>query len=121
LDELFFEGLKPVLDDKQKNFLQLLVQNNRLSILPEIETLFNESYASLENISEVKVVTATDVSESFRQKLKLALAKRLSSNVNIQYDINPSILGGAIISIGNQVIDGSVRGKLSRLQEFFLR
>ena len=56
--------------------------------------------------------------EDFRQKLTQALTKRIQREVTLQCEIDPAILGGAIIHIGDRVIDGSIRGKLTRLLEF---
>lgn len=99
------------------NFLLLLAQNNRLNALPEITTAFNTYVATLEKISEVRVITAVEIGDSFRKKLSLALEKRIQREVTLQCDIDPSIIGGAIIQIGDKVIDGSIRGKISRLLE----
>lgn len=121
LFELFAGVLSSQLDTEQKNFLHLLAQNKRLAALPEIKEAFNAYYAQLEKISHIRVVTAVEPKEDFRQKIMGALSKRIKRDVTLQYEINPSILGGAIIHIGDNVIDGSIRGKLTRLLEFSLR
>jgi len=112
---------KADLSGEQKNFLHLLAQNARFVILPEIAAAFNACYAQLEKISDVRVVTAIEAKEDFRQKLTTALTKRIKRDVTLHCEIDPTILGGAIIYIGDSVIDGSIRGKLTRLLEFSLR
>lgn len=121
LYDLFHGVLASRLDAEQTNFLLLLAQNKRFFVLPEISELFNAYYAALEKLSSVRVVTAIDIDESFRQKLAQALTKRIQHEVTLHCEIDPAILGGAIIHIGDKVIDGSVRGKLTRLLEFSLR
>jgi F-type H+-transporting ATPase subunit delta len=118
---LFHGVLASLLDAERNNFLLLLAQNKRFSILPAMAEVFNEYLAKLEKISTVKVITAIDTSEQYRQKLAQALTKRLNSEVTLQCEVNPAILGGAIIHIGDSVIDGSISGKLSRLLEISLR
>jgi F-type H+-transporting ATPase subunit delta len=121
LFDLYQSAFAHPLSVEQQNFLHLLVQNKRLNILPKIMAAFNAYCAQLEKISHVRVVTATTPKEEFKQKLIQALAKRINSHVTLQCDIDPAILGGAIIHMGDNVIDGSIRGKLTRLLEFSLR
>ncbi len=121
LYDLFHDVLAPLLNDEQKNFLHLLASNKRLMVLPEIRDQFDDYYAALEKMSAVRVITAIDIEDSFRQTLSQALTRRIEREVTLQCEVDPSILGGAIIHIGDKVIDGSVRGKLTRLLEFSLR
>lgn len=121
LCDLFQEILATQLNAEQKNFLSLLAQNKRLVALPEISQFFNVLYAYYEKISSVRVVTAVNIEEDFRLKLIQALAKRTQREVKLHCDVDPSIIGGAILHIGDKVIDGSIRGKLTRLLEFSLR
>lgn len=117
LFELFKGVLSSVLDEKRQNFLLLLAQNKRLIALPEISDLFNSMCLALEQISKVRVVTAVEAQEDFKEKLAAALTKRIKHNVSLRCDVDPAILGGAVIYIGDRVIDGSVRGKLNRLYQ----
>lgn len=105
------------LSAEQNNFLMLLAQNKRLSILPEVQDLFANYCAQLEKISQIRMITATTVEKDYEEKMVKALTKRIKSDVTLQCDVDPAILGGAIIHIGDRVIDGSVKGKLSRLYQ----
>lgn len=119
--DLFHEVLASLVTPEQKNFLSLLAQNKRLVVLPEIAELFDAYYASLEKITAVRVITAVEIEKEFQQVLTQALAKRVQRDVTIKCEIDPSLLGGAVIHIGDRVIDDSIRGKLTRLLEFSLR
>ena len=121
LVDLFHEVLATVINTEQKNFLLLLAQNKRFAVLAEISMLFNLYYAALEKLSSVRVITAIEAEENFRQKLTQALSKRIQREVTLHCEVDPAILGGAIIHIGDKVIDGSIRGKLTRLLEISLR
>lgn len=112
---VFEAVLKPYLDAERKNFLYLLAQNKRLALFPDVSGLFMNYYSALEKISHVKVITAVDAEEAFQQKLKQTLGERIHHEVTLQCEKDPSILGGAIIHLGDRVIDGSLRGKLTRL------
>lgn len=115
LSTIFADVLAPLLDEHRKNYLRLLEQNKRLGALPEILDLFNQYFAALEKISKVRVITAIDVEDAYRQTLKQALSQRIHHDVTLDCDVDPAILGGAIIHMGDRVIDGSIRGQLTRL------
>jgi len=121
LFDLFHDILSSQLDTERNNFLMLLAKNKRLIALPEIAYSFNTFYADFEKTSTVRVITAVDVDEHFRLALTQKLTHRIQRKVTLACEIDPSILGGAIIHIGDQVIDGSIRGQLTRLLEFSLR
>ncbi len=121
LFDFFYGVLSALAGTEQKNFLMLLAQNKRLNVLPEISDVFNAYYAALEKISKVRVITAVEAKEDFRNRLTQALSKRIQREVTLHCEIDPAILGGAVIHIGDRVIDGSIRGKLTRLLEFSLR
>ena len=113
----FCDILKSLLDEEKKNFLKLLANNKRLSTLPEISSLFDVYYDSFEKTVEANITTAAPIDATQRDNLTQALAKRLQQQVVLHCKVDPTLVGGAIIRIGDRVIDGSVRGKLSRLLE----
>ncbi|VVC76911.1 ATP synthase subunit delta [Aquicella siphonis] len=115
--DFFHEILAADINAERKNFLLLLSQNKRLNVLPEIAEGFNLYYAALEKISKVRVITAVETPDSFMNKLSQALTKRIQREVSLQCEVDPALIGGAIIHIGDRVIDGSIRGKLTRLLE----
>ncbi|MBA3661325.1 MAG: F0F1 ATP synthase subunit delta [Gammaproteobacteria bacterium] len=115
--ELLENILTPYLDTERRNFLRLIALHNRFTAIPEIAELFNTYLAQYEKESTVRIVTAVDLDATYKQKLTEALTKRLSRTVILREEIDPNIMGGAIIHIGDRVIDGSIRGKLTRLLE----
>ena len=121
LHAIFNNVLTKLLTTEQDNFLRLLAQNRRLLVLPEIANGFNACCEQLEKISKVRVITAVTATAEFQKKLAAALTKRIKRDVTLHCEIDPSILGGAVIHMGDNVIDGSIRGKLTRLLEYSLR
>ena len=100
-----------------RNFLALLAQNRRLAFLPAIATQFEALRAEVENTLDVEVTTAIALTEAQRQQLAAALAKRFKRQVRLAESVDASLVGGAIVRAGDLVIDGSVRGRLARLQQ----
>lgn len=97
------------------NFLQVMADNGRLPLLPEVSQQFADLKAALEATVDVEVISAHDVSEADAARLADAMAKRLARTVSITTQTDPSLIGGAVIRAGDLVIDGSVRGRLSKL------
>ncbi len=118
---LYETVLASILNKEQENFLLLLAQNRRLDALPEMVDGFNVLVAAQENICTARVITAIAATEDFQQKITKALAAKTKREVTLISEVDPEIIGGAIIHLGDNVIDGSVRGKLARLLEFSLR
>ena len=97
-------------------FIGLLVENDRLPLLPEIADLFAELKAEAERTLEVNVRTAGPIEPAQEQMLIGALAKRYSRAIVLNIEIDPELIGGAVIDTGNSVVDGSLRSRLARLK-----
>ncbi|MDO8860117.1 F0F1 ATP synthase subunit delta [Haliea sp. E1-2-M8] len=101
--------------DPVHNFLAVLSENKRLSLLPQITVLFAGYKANFEKSVDVEVVSAFELADEMTQKLAAALGKRLQREVNVHNTTDASLLGGVLIRAGDLVIDGSVRGRLNKL------
>ena len=99
------------------NYLTVLGENGRLSLLPTIATLYGDFVAESNRSLEVEVQTAFELSAEQLQTLAAALSKRLDRTVQPKATVNPALLGGLHIRAGDLVIDGSIRGKLDKLAE----
>lgn len=97
-------------------FLGVLAENRRLGLLPEIASLYEELRTEAERVVKVKVTSATALPASELDTITAALKKRFGREVEIQTAVDASLIGGAVIDAGDVVIDGSLRGKLARLQ-----
>lgn len=99
------------------NFIALLCSSRRLFVLPEIVEVYQALVAESEKQIRASVYSATELDEQQQQRIANALQQRFNSKVDIQYQIDESLLGGVMIRSGNWVMDGSVKGKLARLAE----
>jgi F-type H+-transporting ATPase subunit delta len=118
LADLYCDLLASQLDAPKKNFIRLLAENERLAILPDILKSFQVSRAAQEKTLVVQVTSAATLDDTYQQKLVKALTTRMQRQVELQCEVDPSLLGGVIVRAGDTVIDGSIRGKLARLNEF---
>ncbi|WP_313173333.1 F0F1 ATP synthase subunit delta [Stenotrophomonas sp.] len=97
-------------------FLALLAEGRRLQQLPEISGLFEQLRAEAEHVVKATVTSAAELSGEELDKIKAALRKRFGREVEVSTAVDASLIGGAVIDAGDVVIDGSLKGKLSRLQ-----
>ena len=102
-------------DDKGTNFLKLLLEYGRVSVLPEIAEHFDVLKANVENTVDVTVTSAAPMSDAQQQAVAKALKERLGRDVRLQTEIDESLIGGAVIRAGDVVIDGSLRARLDGL------
>ena len=100
-----------------QNFISILSENRRLQLLPQISHQFEIMKANLEKAVDVDVVAAADLDAAQQKALSDALSAKLERKVNLQVSLDKSLLGGAVIRAGDTVIDGSIRGRLTKLAE----
>ncbi len=98
-----------------KNFIKLLVENNRLLVLPEIYALFEVLRAEAEKSLDVVVTSAYDLTDAQKQKVSASLKIKMGREIKLTCETNRELLGGIIIRAGDKVIDGSARTRLSEL------
>jgi F-type H+-transporting ATPase subunit delta len=113
--EFFLDVCGKKLDKDGGNFIRLLTENHRLTLLPEIAALFEALRAEAETRVEAEVISATAVSDAQLKTIAAALKKRLGREVTLSTRLDPALVGGIVIRAGDLVIDGSVRGKLGAL------
>jgi F-type H+-transporting ATPase subunit delta len=104
------------LDAHGRAFLALLNENGRLDYLPEIAQRFEELKAEDQNVADVEVVSATTLDDRQRERLTGALRDRLRRDVRLHCTVDPGLIGGAVVRSGDLLIDGSLKGKLERLE-----
>jgi F-type H+-transporting ATPase subunit delta len=100
-----------------RNFLAVLAHNRRLAFLPEIATQFRALRAAAENTLEVEVTSAMKLDSEQRERLQRALETRFARQVRIAETLDAALIGGAIVRADDLVIDGSLRGRLARLEQ----
>lgn len=117
LDALFGKQM----DALTMAYLSLLVNKNREAYLPEIAAEFAEQYKTLHNITSVKVVTATPMSDEVFAALKSRiLASGITNpNLDVQTAVDPELIGGFVLEFDNKRYDASVANKLAELKGQF--
>lgn len=105
------------LNSAGQNLVNVLAENKRISLFPQILEQFEHLKAELEKAVDVQIISAFEVSDESKQKLTDALKAKLAKDVHVTTSVDSTLVGGAIIRAGDLVIDGTVRGKLAKLAE----
>jgi F-type H+-transporting ATPase subunit delta len=113
---LFALADKAKLQDLTKNFLGVLADNGRLAYLEAVIAAFHVETDKRRGAITVDVQVAQDMSAAQKKALQDAISKSIGTDVTVNARVEPSILGGMIVTVGSYMIDDSVARKLQRLQ-----
>jgi len=103
------------LDEEGRNLVKLLVQNDRLPVLPEILEIYEQLKSESQRIVKVHVRSAFELEPSQINHIAETLKAKLGREITITTEEDPDLIGGIHIRAGDTVIDGSVRGHLQQL------
>lgn len=103
------------LSGKFRDFLSVVSVNARLPLLPEITELYRNLRDEAEKRLSVRVVSAIPLDDDQSARLRDALARRFDREIQLKNEIDTKVIGGAVVYAGDQVIDGSLLGRLQRL------
>ncbi len=96
-------------------FLAELAEHRRLALLPEIAALYETYKREAESQLLVKVTSAMALDAAQTEQLKASLKRRFKREIELETQVDASLLAGVVIDTGSEVIDGSARGRLDRL------
>ena len=105
------------LNQDGQNFVNVLAENGRLALLPTIFELFELLKANHEKTMDVAVTSAFDVSDQEKTELGTALQRMLQRDINLETQVDKSLIGGVVIRAEHTVIDDSVKGRLEKLSQ----
>lgn len=100
-----------------RNLIAVLIRNDRIAGLDDVLAEVRREVNQRLNISEAKVISARKLEEPERRELEKQIAGLTGGQVEAEYEVDSSLLGGAVVQVGSTVYDGSVRGRLDRLRE----
>jgi F-type H+-transporting ATPase subunit delta len=96
-------------------FLRMLAEFHRLHQLPSIAVLFERLRAEAESVLHAEMITAAAVTDAQRKRVSKALKAKFKRSVELDCKTDASLIAGAVIRVGDLVIDGSARGRLDKL------
>jgi F-type H+-transporting ATPase subunit delta len=114
-ESLFLSVVGDELNAIGKSFIKTLVEADRITLLPQIETMFSDLRNAAEGVAQAQIVSAIALDDAQVAALKAALEKRFGKKIEASVSVDASLIGGARIVVGDQVVDGSIAGKLAAM------
>jgi F-type H+-transporting ATPase subunit delta len=110
-----FAGACGDLASEAQNLVRVLIENGRLALLPEIRKIYEELKNEREGVVEAVITSAHPLESGQVSALVADLERRFGRKINPRLHIDAELIGGARLQVGDEVIDGSVRGKLAAM------
>ena len=114
--DIFAKLLKSPVTTEVTNFIQVLVKNGRVLLMPEIGAQFAALKNAFEGAADAVITSAFEMSNEQLQPVLVALEKKFGRKLNPSVQIDASLIGGVRVVVGDQVFDTSVRAKLQQMQ-----
>jgi ATP synthase F1 delta subunit len=99
------------------NFLQVLIQNHRLPLIHRIRRQLDTLWDRENRRLPVEVTSAVELDRSVIEALEAGILEQTGQNIELESKVNPDILGGIVLRVGNSILDASVRHRLEQLRK----
>ena len=107
---------KSALGDQAKNFLRTVIENGRLSVLPEIAAQFRALKNAQSGSSDAVVFSAFPIDQAALADVAATLEKRFGRKLNVSVELQPELIGGIRVVVGDEVLDTSVKARLEQMK-----
>ena len=115
LGELLLGICGDKLTDEGRNFVLLLAENSRVEVLPEVSEMFEQLKTRHDGVLDAKVTSAFAMSDAQLKDLVADLEAKFKRKIEAKVSIDPELIGGVKVEVGDEVLDASVRAKLEAM------
>ena len=115
LVDLFRSACGTAVDTELSNFIQLLSNNDRLGLLPEVAALFESYKRAEEGSKQAEIISAFPIDDAQVSALVPQLEAVFKTRLETTVSVDPTLIGGVKVIVGDQMLDASVRGKLDAM------
>ena len=99
-----------------RNFLFVIADHQRTHILPEIVAAFDGVIQQRQGVAEAEISSAVELSAAQKKKVAQTLERITGKKIEPKYSLDPTLLGGAVVRVGDTIYDGSVRSSLNEMR-----
>jgi F-type H+-transporting ATPase subunit delta len=110
-------GLLDGADDAFVEFLKLLIENHRMPVIFRVRREYERLWAEANRVLPVQVTSAIELDEATTQSIGASIGQSTSRKVTLSTRVDPDILGGIVVRVGNSILDASIRSRLEQLRK----
>jgi F-type H+-transporting ATPase subunit delta len=100
-----------------RNFLFVVIDHQRMQMLPDIFEQFQEVLRERQGVSEAEIFSAVALNEMQKKEMTQTLERVTGKKIEPKFSLDASLLGGALVRVGDTIYDGSLRNRLDGLRE----
>jgi F-type H+-transporting ATPase subunit delta len=104
-------------DETIINFLKLLIENHRMPVIFRVRRGYDELWEQENKLLPVQITSAVELDKATVKQIGDRIAEQTGQKVDLSASVEPDILGGIVVRVGNQVLDASVRNRLEQLRK----
>nr|WP_136250713.1 F0F1 ATP synthase subunit delta [Ningiella ruwaisensis] len=117
VSDVFINICGDQLDEAGQNFVKVLAENSRLLLLPTIFAMFSDMKVEFEKEISVDLTSASTLTKQQIDNISEALERRFERKIQLNCNVDPSLIAGFVVKAGDTVIDSSINSKLNRLKD----
>jgi len=99
-----------------RNFLFVIADHRRTQLIPEIVATFQQVLRQRQGVAEAEISSAVELTSAQKKELAATLARVTGKKIEPKYSLDPALLGGAVVRIGDTIYDGSLRSRLNEMR-----
>jgi F-type H+-transporting ATPase subunit delta len=99
-----------------RNFLFVLADHRRTQLIPEVIAAFDQVVRQWQGVAEAEISSAMELSAAQKKEMSATLARLTGKKIEAKYALDPALLGGAVVRIGDTIYDGSLRSRLNEMR-----
>jgi F-type H+-transporting ATPase subunit delta len=114
------DGVRRIVSDADErflNFLELLAERHRMPVLFRVRRIFESLWAEENKLLPVTVTSATELDEGLVQEIGARIEEQTGRRVELSSNVDPDVLGGLMVRVGNMVLDATIRNRLEQLRK----
>jgi len=118
------EGLRSTVTDADPvmmNVLDILVENHRLPVLPRLRREYERRWRDANNLLPVTVTSAVELDDAVVERIGDEIGRQTGRTVELTREVDPSIVGGFVVRVGNAILDASIKNRLDNLRKQIVR
>jgi F-type H+-transporting ATPase subunit delta len=104
-------------DETVSNFLELLLENHRMPVVFRVRREFDRLWEEANRLLPVQITSAVELDEAVTSRIGEEIGRQTGRRVQLTTTVDPEVLGGIVVRVGNSILDGSIRTRLERLRK----